>query len=477
MTTIQFETGQKVNFDGTPTQNDIDEVAKSLNIQPKAPAPQADPNAPAPPGSGFGGITHDLGNSIGGAFKSGVGQFKEGYAQTQAGLNSVNPIQAVEGGMKTAAGAINTITSPLAPIFSPISAGINAIANKTSNSPTLQKFASSPLGIGVARVAEDVGNASTIAGAVAGGEKAAPPLADGLREGIGTLKDAIPESLTKPVDQLRQEKVSQGFKDQNATLKSVNNAFKKNTKSFTTPEGVKTTVTPVDTLAKYKIAPVVEKGTINMGSYSTGEGALGKIREQVAGLDDKIEQTIKDNGKGVSIDTFKNKTISAIKNDEGLQQSGKVSSTVKKIGQVFDDYKKTYGKTLSETQINAIRKTMNQDFHPDTMDVSHAVGNAARDIIHNITPDQQVKGMLREQGNLLSAKKYAEAINGTKVANGKIGNHFLRGVGAVAGATLPKVPVIGPIMGALGGEAVARGLQQLQFKNPIAEARGLFIKK
>ena len=32
MATIKFETGQTVNFEGNPTQNDIEEVALRLNI-------------------------------------------------------------------------------------------------------------------------------------------------------------------------------------------------------------------------------------------------------------------------------------------------------------------------------------------------------------------------------------------------------------------------------------------------------------
>ena len=33
MATIQFETGQKVNFEGNPTSQDVEEVANKLGIK------------------------------------------------------------------------------------------------------------------------------------------------------------------------------------------------------------------------------------------------------------------------------------------------------------------------------------------------------------------------------------------------------------------------------------------------------------
>lgn len=123
------------------------------------------------------------------ATKSGVQQTKEGFAQ---GMNAKNPLELIEGGLKTGAGVVNTALSPLAPIFTPVSKGVNAVSNYISDNPGIQKFAQTQTGKNVARGAEDIANASTIAGALAGGEKA-PEIKSAVNNTINTVKSNIPK--------------------------------------------------------------------------------------------------------------------------------------------------------------------------------------------------------------------------------------------------------------------------------------------
>jgi len=282
-----------------------------------------------------------------------------------------------------------------------------------------------------------------------------------------------PEVFTKSVEQLRAEKIKQGYEEQNTRLKSADKSFNLNTKTYKAPDGTMTKVTPIDTLMKYNVTPVVEKGTINMGDYQTGQGALGKIKEKVVDLDGQIDSKLVDSGTGIPLDVFKGKVIEQVTKDPSFRQTGTVASTVKKLEGIFDDYRNSYGDVIHETEINAIRKKMNEDWKQETMDVSHAIGDAARRIIYDVTPDQAIKMLLRDQGELLSAKKYAQTINGTKVTGGRLGNMAMRTGGAILGSTLHNLPVIGPLLGMVGGEYLARGLQQTQFKSPIAEGRAL----
>src|SRR3990167_7164294 len=103
--------------------------------------------------------------SISKAFQGGISQAKEGYSQARY---ATNPLQLLEGGTKLAAGAVNTVFSPLAPIFKPLEKGMEKSIEEISNYPTVQKFAGSKAGKITSRVAEDVGNLSTIAQGVAG---------------------------------------------------------------------------------------------------------------------------------------------------------------------------------------------------------------------------------------------------------------------------------------------------------------------
>lgn len=100
------------------------------------------------------------------AFGAGISKIQSGYEQAKGG----NPFSA---GLKYGAGAIEAASAPvtaaLQPIVEPtIGAGIKYAADKISDIPAVQKFAMSDAGKVAANVAEDVGNAATIAGTVAG---------------------------------------------------------------------------------------------------------------------------------------------------------------------------------------------------------------------------------------------------------------------------------------------------------------------
>lgn len=102
-------------------------------------------------------------------FKGGINQVVEGVMQ---GANAQNPLQLFEGSLKMGAGAIGAAFSPLAPVFAPVGEVINALGNKISDIPGVQRFADSPAGETASRVAEDTANLAAIAGIVAGSETA-----------------------------------------------------------------------------------------------------------------------------------------------------------------------------------------------------------------------------------------------------------------------------------------------------------------
>ena len=107
---------------------------------------------------------------IGEAARGGIEKVIAGQEQ---GESASNPLELIEGATKIGAGAIETVTSPLAPIFEPIAKGIEKVTDVVSDSPAIQEFAMSPAGEATSRVAEDVANLSTIAGTVAGGRAVA----------------------------------------------------------------------------------------------------------------------------------------------------------------------------------------------------------------------------------------------------------------------------------------------------------------
>ncbi len=131
----------------------------------KVPPPPAETKAPSvtPAPSYASGVLD--------AAKAGIDTAKQGFQDVQ---HAQDPLQLVEGAAKQGAGVIKAASAPLAPLFSPVGKLIGYVSDKLSDHPAVQKFAQSPAGEVTSRVAEDVANLDTIAGAVAGPKTAAP---------------------------------------------------------------------------------------------------------------------------------------------------------------------------------------------------------------------------------------------------------------------------------------------------------------
>lgn len=151
------------------------------------------PNQPAT------GSRPSIGETIANSFKAGVDKIKSGF--DQAAQPGGNPINLLEGVGKIGSGAVGAVFSPLAPITEPtIGAGEKFIADKISDIPAVQKFADSKAGQATARVAEDVGNYSDIAGTVGGAmevPKVSSAVKTGVSDAIDTTKSAVSNATEK----------------------------------------------------------------------------------------------------------------------------------------------------------------------------------------------------------------------------------------------------------------------------------------
>ena len=306
---------------------------------------------------------------------------------------------------------------------------------------------------------------SGLVGGVVGG------VTGGVVSGVGNVAGkaygATTDLVNKDVQTLRADKITEGLTEQNSKLKTAQKAFDNNTITRTTDTGAEQTITPIDTVAKYNLTPEVKNGSLLTGHNIT------QIDDHLDTLDNTITSKLADTKITVPIDVLRQDMINAAKKNPILQESGKVQSTIDAANKRIDDFQATYGDSIPLTTINRIRIRANKDFSPDTADASLAIGDAGRRLVHDATGDNTIKGLLQDQGELLAARKYLNTLNGTKVSHGSIGKYALRTIGAVIGSTVEKAPVIGPLIGAFGGEAVARGLQQAQFKSVGAEGKAL----
>ncbi len=101
------------------------------------------------------------------AAKAGVDRAGQGFEQ--AAKPEATVVDAFESGIKLGEGAVQTVSSPLAPAFKPVGDALKVVTDFFANFKGVQDFANTPAGEVTARVAEDVAGLSTIAGMVAGG--------------------------------------------------------------------------------------------------------------------------------------------------------------------------------------------------------------------------------------------------------------------------------------------------------------------
>lgn len=405
------------------------------------------------------------------------------------------PIQT--GALRVAGAATGAVNDAIGAAISPaIESGVNAL----SDIPAVQQFA-----MGQGKTLDTVNSGTqTVSDAYSAWKEKHPQAALDLEsagniaaflpigKGASIAKDATVGAVTKTGEAIgtkigdivptaeqiaaeRSAKIKQGFAEQNTRLKSADKAFTKNTIVRKTPEGNKVSITPIDTLAKYNVTPTIEKGSLQLGDYNLGTGGLGKIKEEVSTIGTKIDTKLKGTNKTVNLADMEFEAFKNVMKNPEFKLSGTVGQNVAKLEAKFKDFKNSYGDSISIDEINKMREQANFDFNPETQDISRILGDTARKYVYDSHPE--VRGLLQKQGELLAAKKYAEAINGTKVIGGKIGNYAMRTAGAMVGSTVEKAPIIGPVVGMLGGEAASRLLQQSQFRSLWTELRALIAKE
>lgn len=166
--------------------------------------------------------TSSVGSDISSAFNAGVDKTKQGFSQQQEAYGSFNVPKMIEGGLKTAAGVVDTAFSPLAPLFKPVGKAVEVVSDKISDIPAVQRFATSNAGENTARVTEDIANANTIASVFAGGKGASKAGGKIIDKTITTIDDAtdafskaktvVSDNVSTITERIKQPDVSEATK-------------------------------------------------------------------------------------------------------------------------------------------------------------------------------------------------------------------------------------------------------------------------
>lgn len=372
------------------------------------------------------------------AAQSGISQIKEGFQQFKDA--GASPIGMLEGTLKSTAGVINTITSPLAPVFKPISQGIDYAGDKISNIPAVQKFAGTKLGELSSRVAEDVINLTTITQTVAG-FAAAPKVKTAVENRIKsptTPKSVTPKEPVNPIVTKVESELSK-VDSQYAKLRKMNEYSKDG------GAAVRRQVAESNVLNN----SIDENGVIRTKQPG---GAVELYEEATLGASDNIVRNLLEKeGSKVGLDEVQTRLTDSIMNS-GLEGAD-LKVALNKVKREIAGYK------LRADPQGFIPTTLLQDAKigmkanyltpPDIQVYQKAIKNGLKTTIekNSSLPIKHINEV--ELAPHLKVIKYLEALDGLRVNGGKLGKYFAQISGNIIGGVAGSA-VGGPIGSALG---------------------------
>ena len=193
MATISFSNGQNVEFNGTPTQQDVEEIATKLGIH--SPTPSATPTMSA--GQKAQQVYQQAGDTINqqlqgqGQF-AGQGAIQRGVGATETAFNAIPNVIGSQLPQVTQTG--------LSKLGLNISSGVNWLTDKISNIKPLQNFMSDvPKNNAGEQILGTLGSAGNIAGNILAADQGAKGLqktADFAKTNIPKAADAIGSKIS-----------------------------------------------------------------------------------------------------------------------------------------------------------------------------------------------------------------------------------------------------------------------------------------
>lgn len=465
MSTVTFQNGKTVNFEGTPSPQDIDFVAKQMGIgqqaQPSAPLTQAD----IPAMQGYNKYREGVSQASDAAdqqIASGFDEFK----------GTMNPLKMLEGSLTGAAGLVNKVTSPLAPVFAPLGKAVNAVGDAVSNIPAVQQFAQTPVGGEVAQGAQDVQNLTTVAGGVAGAEKL-PEVMSPKPEAEFTGPTVPFEPLPPKTPPLSPE--AQGIVSKRASalqqIESGNGPVRK-VSNYATSNGVdvKSLVSNTDLLHD----SVDENGAINTTHKG---GAIDQFNQFM----DKYERAISDGlvreGRSIPMADVENAMMDQVNSSHivGGSKTRLVNMVRQEIEGLRLDADSNGNIPLAKLQDAKISTTNGIDYtNPESKINAKMVAGTYKTLIED-NSSLPVKAVNGELARYYTIEDYLEALDGKRVKGGKLGTYFAQTVGGIAGShfgplgTIIGAELAGRIKGSIlantFGDEIGRGMQSSDLMN------------
>ncbi|MFA5014814.1 MAG: hypothetical protein WC549_04675 [Actinomycetota bacterium] len=256
---------------------------------------------------------------------------------------------------------------------------------------------------------------------------------------------------------ITQKAVSNVEEDWNKIFKSTKSGVKKLEKGEITGKD------PAKFLSERKITPKVEGTKINP------DEAIDKIENEMKPLNEMTNRILETRPEKISFDTLESQTLSKI-NTPSNRANPDYSNMKQSVKTEFDNYRQTYGDSISLDQLNDIKIAQTRASGVFDMtkpkfqsNVNYQIGKVARETIENTVGDTfNMKGLQSLVGDHLDAIKMLESVRGQTVAYGRLGKLG----GTIAGVATGKT-LLGKLAGGVMGNYVVNVLTDLTISNPL----------
>lgn len=204
---------------------------------------------------------------------------------------------------------------------------------------------------------------------------------------------------------------------------------------------------------------------------------IGQLGEARATALDKVI-------KPISVDELRQEALGQV---GALKATGETGSMSTKINKIFDDFKSTYGDTISAKDLEKIKEAQagasgiyKRTGQIGEQNASSIIGNVARGKIESLADEAGFPGMneynqyIKEHYNAMDA---LNKLNGQTVKGGRLGNmlrgHTIAGISGLAASSLGG-GFLGTLAAAGGGEAgnaiLSKILGETSISNPLRDA-------
>lgn len=436
MATVTFQNGKSVNFQGTPTPQDVDFVAKQMGIGQQPAQPQGITQADIPAMQGF----NSFAGQVHSAAQAGEAQAVGGYQKSMSANGNIP--QFLGGVGEGLAGAFNTIASPFAPFMSKIGPAVNSIASAAaggdpSDNPLVQRFAMSSAGQTASNVASGVQTADTVVGGVASAgleaseagpeftSKTAPEAEAEVAPKLTPKAQNIVDNRTDALTQVERS---------NGPVRRVSN--------YAASKGVdvKGLVANTDLLHD----SVDENGAIDTTSKG---GALDQFREFMNQYESAVGDGLAREGKTMPLTEVEAAMKAQVDASHvaGAAKATLIRRVNSEVSGLELDADENGNIPLAKLQDAKISTTNTIDYtNPESKMNAKLIGNVYKNVIER-NSNLPVGDVNAELGKYYTIQDYLESLNGKRVQGGRLGKYFAQTVGAIAGSHFG---ILGSIIGA-----------------------------